>query len=47
MTAFAVHPSVAHVPNLYVPDPVVIQEAVDAYEEADADGEPEEDVIIA
>ena len=47
MTAYAVHPSVAHVPDLYKPDPVVVQQAVDEYEEADADGEPEDDVLIA
>ena len=46
MTAYALHPSVAHVPDLYKPDPVVVLQAVDEYEDAAADGEPEEEVFI-
>ena len=46
MTAYAVHPSVAHVPDRYKPDPVVVLQAVDEYEDAAADGEPEEEVFI-
>ena len=46
MTAYAVHPSVAHVPDLYKTDPVVVLQAVDVYEDAAADGEPEEEVFI-
>ena len=45
ITAYAVHPSVTHVPDLYKPDPVVVPQAVDEYEDAAADGEPEEEVF--
>ena len=40
------HPSVTHVPDLYKPDPVVVLQAVDEYEDAAADGEPDEEVFI-
>ena len=46
ITAYAVHPSVTHVSDLYKPDPVVVLQAVDEYEDAAADGEPEEEVFM-
>ena len=46
MTAYAVHTGVAHVPDRYKPDPVVVLQAVDEYEDAAADGEPEEEVFM-
>ncbi len=40
MVACEVHPSVAHAPGIYKPNPDVVEEAAEAYEHANEGGQP-------
>jgi hypothetical protein len=46
MIAYVVHPSVAHVRDIYKPNPEVVEEAVEASEHANEGGQPLDKVFI-